>query len=630
LVRNVRLTGELSPAGDIDLYGFSLDEPAEILLEAALVQGGIVPCLELRSASDEPLAERQCGSPARLMPELGRGSYLVRVSDASGDATGTYGVLVADPTMPTPTGTPEPPTATATPTMPTSTETPTATSTPSPTATATPGTFIVDSTDDAADADPGNGSCATARGSCTIRAAIEEANVSGLSYFIHIPPGTYTLTSGIRLLVQGQMTLIGAGSSETIIQAADEPSVTTFGVFEIPSGIVRLSGMTIRHGRRMNFAGALQVGEDAIVTLADSILSQNVDAIVNAGRLTIEDCRVDADGERDFGDAITNRGTLGVARTSISPGGGLSAGIVNGGELTFADSESRGGLDGIFNELLATATVTDSVLRDNTFGIRNLGVAALERCSIRDNRTLAGDPGAGVTNSGVLTMIDTVVDDNTASYGAGVHNTGMANLRNCTISGNETSGSGSMGSGGGIWNSGTLEMTNCTVSGNQALLGQGGGVINEAGSLTMRSCTVSGNTAGGGGGVAAVSGNLRLANALVAVNSAADGPDCLGAPTSLGYNLIGNAAGCDPTAAEGDLLGSANNPIDPLLGPLQDNGGPTLTHALLFASPAIDAADPLPPGSGGNACEPSDQRGVSRPQGIRCDIGAYEAPVVQP
>ena len=62
----------------------------------------------------------------------------------------------------------------------------------------------------------------------------------------------------------------------------------------------------------------------------------------------------------------------------------------------------------------------------------------------------------------------------------------------------------------------------------------------------------------------------------------------------------------------------------PLLGPLQDNGGPSQTHALLQGSPAIDAGNPATPGSGGSACEAIDQRGVSRPQGAACDIGAFE------
>jgi hypothetical protein len=173
-------------------------------------------------------------------------------------------------------------------------------------------------------------------------------------------------------------------------------------------------------------------------------------------------------------------------------------------------------------------------------------------------------------------------------------------------------------------------MVNCTVSGNEALAGQGGGIWSASNSLVLRNCTVAGNTAGNGGGIAVSSGNVQLANTIVAVNAAADGPDCQGALTSLGFNLIGNAGGCEFATAEGDLAGSAESPVDPVLGPLQNNGGATPTRALLLGSPAIDAGNPLTPGSGGNACESQDQRGVGRPRGIRCDIGAYEAPVIQP
>lgn len=72
-------------------------------------------------------------------------------------------------------------------------------------------------------------------------------------------------------------------------------------------------------------------------------------------------------------------------------------------------------------------------------------------------------------------------------------------------------------------------------------------------------------------------------------------------------------------------MGTKNELVDPLLGPLQDNGGPTFTHALLAGSPAIDTGNPALLGSGGSACEATDQRGVARPQGSACDIGAYEA-----
>jgi parallel beta-helix repeat protein len=448
---------------------------------------------------------------------------------------------------------------------------------------------------------------------------------------IQVPAGLYTLTSGVALTVEGEVALIGAGMDETIIQAADEPKATGFGIFNIPSGVVDIAGVTIRNGRRVNFGGALQIGASAIVSLSGSLLTQNVDAINSAGTLTVADCRVEAGGGPDFGDAVTNLGTLAFLRSTVSPGGGLSAGIINGGQLTVVDSEAFGGLHGILNEFMATAIVTDSVLHDNAFGIRNLGVATLEGCSLDGNTTIAGDSGAGVTSSGILNMVDSVVGDNTASDGGGIRNTGIATLRNCTIAGNKTSGIGGTGAGGGIWNTGTLEMANCTISGNQALTGQGGGIWNSgSGSLVLRNCTVSENTASSGGGVAVGAGSVELANTIVAANTAADGVDCQGPSTSLGFNLIGNATGCDLAASQGDLVGSAESPVDPMLGPLQGNGGPTLTHALLFGSPAIEAGSPATPGSGGSACESSDQRGVARPQGARCDIGAYEAPAIKP
>ncbi len=104
---------------------------------------------------------------------------------------------------------------------------------------------------------------------------------------------------------------------------------------------------------------------------------------------------------------------------------------------------------------------------------------------------------------------------------------------------------------------------------------------------------------------------------------------------SLGYNLIG-AALCTINSTTGDQIGSPASPIDPRVGPLQDNGGPTFTHALLASSPAIDAGNPATPGSGGNACEAADQRGALRPVDgdgdvvAICDVGAFEFGAVPP
>jgi hypothetical protein len=88
--------------------------------------------------------------------------------------------------------------------------------------------------------------------------------------------------------------------------------------------------------------------------------------------------------------------------------------------------------------------------------------------------------------------------------------------------------------------------------------------------------------------------------------------------TSGGHNLFQDTTGCTITAGTGDISGES-----PLLGSLADNGGPTQTLALT-TGPALEAGDPATPGSGGNACETTDQRGLCRPGGTACDIGAYE------
>src|SRR5215217_5377501 len=156
---------------------------------------------------------------------------------------------------------------------------------------------------------------------------------------------------------------------------------------------------------------------------------------------------------------------------------------------------------------------------------------------------------------------------------------------------------------GGIYNNGgTLEVNNSTLSGNSAHDNNGG--IGNTGTATVSNSTISGNSANNGGGILTSGGTATLKNTIVANN---EGGNCAGLTlTDDGGNLEwpGNACGFALSA-------------DPNLGPLDANGGPTETHALLPGSAAIDAAVACPPPA-------TDQRGVSRPQGAACDIGAFE------
>jgi hypothetical protein len=161
-------------------------------------------------------------------------------------------------------------------------------------------------------------------------------------------------------------------------------------------------------------------------------------------------------------------------------------------------------------------------------------------------------------------------------------------------------------------------LTNVTISGNRALNGYGGGILATlypgspySSSLKLRNVTLNHNTAITGSNIAILTSTIWATNTIIA--GGVSSGNCYfssGTLTSLGHNLEDtNSCGLNAT---GDLTNT-----NPLLGPLQDNGGNTLTHALLFGSPAIDAGD-------NNGCPRTDQRGWLRPFGRACDIGAFE------
>ena len=221
-------------------------------------------------------------------------------------------------------------------------------------------------------------------------------------------------------------------------------------------------------------------------------------------------------------------------------------------------------------------------------------------------------PTGNLTASGL-----TVRNGRTTQSGAGIRNEGNLNLSNATLTGNETTES----FGGGIANTstGTLVLTDVTISGNRAENDSGGIDQGPGGQANLNNVTITGNTAdtdgdaGGGGGVMA-KGTVNLRNTIIAGNKdisepgVGASPDCGGSPISQGHNLIADRTGCDFAPRGGDKTN-----VKPLLGPLANNGGSTLTHALLAGSPAINA--------GRNSAAATDQRGVPR---RTPDIGAYE------
>lgn len=260
---------------------------------------------------------------------------------------------------------------------------------------------------------------------------------------------------------------------------------------------------------------------------------------------------------------------------------------------------------------LANSTISGNSTQGPGGGIRNIrGILNLSNTTLTGN--IAAGPGGAIYNEHgeSMSINNSSIIGNIASEGGGIY-IGVVGLSllNSTVSGNIAQ------NGAGIYNDGGfLTLNNSTVSGNTTTLGVGGGILNHH-KATLINSTVSDNTAQAGGGI--ISGvthgsDIELTSTIIAGNTANQGSDCFGNLTSQEHNLIGNDSSCNFSRASGDLVN-----IDPKLGPLQDSGGPTFTHSLLPGSPAIDAGD-------STRCPATDQRGVSRPQGRGCDIGAVE------
>ncbi|HNK63404.1 MAG TPA: choice-of-anchor Q domain-containing protein [Anaerolineales bacterium] len=294
----------------------------------------------------------------------------------------------------------------------------------------------------------------------------------------------------------------------------------------------------------------------------------------------------------------------------------------------------------------AEQTIIDGNGTDRVFEVRPGANVTLTGLTIRNGNASSGD-GGGILISGSqptskLSLAGVFILGNTATSGGGIQvlgNGASASIQNTTIRSNIA-----MAAGGGISNTGVLTVTGSTLYQNQATSGgginhagfsmnltnvtisannasdNGGGLYNRADAILLN-VTIAGNSANGpstGGNIFIDQSSLSIKNSIVA-NANVDG-NCFnseGRINSQGHNLEDQDT-CNFTA-NGDL---SNTP--PLLSLLQDNGGPTLTHSLQAASPAVD-------GTENDGCPQTDQRGFSRPVdgngdgNAVCDIGAYEA-----
>jgi CSLREA domain-containing protein len=268
----------------------------------------------------------------------------------------------------------------------------------------------------------------------------------------------------------------------------------------------------------------------------------------------------------------------------------------------------------------AGTSIVDAGDLGRAFDILTTELVSLGNLTVQNGNAGSAD-GGGIRNSGAdLHLSNIALQGNDAPSatmgGGGLFTTGgSVTIADGTISGN-TAGGAVAGGGGIAANGGLVTLTNVTISGNSAPKGGAVYTTNLA-ALTANNVTISANTSTNGIALSE-GGSVTFRNTIIGTNS---GTNCVAVPTgaffTAGHNL--SSDGSCPSTGGGDLPNT-----DPMLGPLGDNGGTTMTHALPALSPAIDAGDDL-------GCADTDQRGIDRPQGAHCDIGAFEleVPVVQ-
>ena len=411
--------------------------------------------------------------------------------------------------------------------------------------------------------------------------------------------GTILLLTG-ELQVTHNVTINGPGAESLAVNGN-----AIYRVFENFALSVAISGLTITNG---SAPGSVEGG-----------------GILNHGGLTLSDCGI-------------------VSNTAFNGDIGRGGGIYTEG----------------YTEESGTLTVTDSTISNNVCAELGGGIGAdgatmtVSNCTIDGNIAMhpGGGSGGGIAMNGnaegtnTLTVTNSVISGNQSNDGGGIVVDGAtATVSNSTVKENISDTGGGIsahyaivtvsestisgnsaeinGSGGGIYCSGQglsndMTVSNCTVSGNSAMVLGGGIFVGiEGTNLTVKNSTFSDNSAETGGSVwNSGGGTAEMGNTVL--NAGASGGTIVNAGTftSLGYNLASDNGGGVLTGPGDQIFAHPN------LGPLQDNGGPTFTHALLLGSPAIDAGDPsfTPPPF-------YDQRGpgFDRVVNGRLDIGSFEA-----
>jgi len=481
---------------------------------------------------------------------------------------------------------------------------------------------------------------------CSLREAVVAAASGDTVVFSSLfsSPQTITLTLG-QITIDKNLTITGTGQDLVTISGND----ASRHFFITGSGVtVNISGMTFRDGDGSveGIGGAIWVNDSSLGVSTSTFTNNQIGsqsgggaAIYGSENSFIMLSKLVVIGNSSPGSAISSGGSIAIRDSIVkqNPGGGVDAFTLNVERCVISDNTGPFaiGVGGVH------LTIIDSAIANNTGGGVSNGLSTstmtIERCLITGNTR--NPTGGGVFSGGMAIIKDTKITGNRAlaGWGGGISNEGTLYLINSVVSGNTSSFSPlDIDGGGGVRHRREeLYVINSTVSGNTASgsPGKGGGIYDFVGTGTVHgrvhlvNSTITNNTSiGAGGGVRIdANGEGTFSNTIVAGNNSSGtaDEDVSGIIMSNGINLIGNTFGSSGWIA-GDLLN-----WNPLLAPLGNNGGSTLTHALLPDSPAINS------GNNSLALDPltmlpltTDQRGTPRFIGGKIpvvDIGAYEA-----
>jgi CSLREA domain-containing protein len=392
----------------------------------------------------------------------------------------------------------------------------------------------------------------------------------------------------------------------------------------------------------LSLFAALWLPSPQPASAANIVVSTTADVVANDGLCSLREAVIAANTDNAFNDCIGGTGNDTIQFDPALPDPAIFVLTIAG---TAEDAAATGDLD-LTGSLTISGDGQDSTIIDGNAIDRVLHIQPSANVNITGITVREGNPGAAngggiaIESTGQLTLNTSTVISNTAVLGGGLFNGGVAG--SATVESSQIISNTASAGGGGISNFGILILKTSTIDNNQATTG--GGVDHQGVSFNAENVTVSGNMATDNGGGIANHLTAILTNVTITGNNASTGANILndegaqlsfvstiianpisgancfndgGLLNSLGYNLESSNV-CSLTET-GDIINT-----DPLLGPLQNNGGPTPTHALPIGSPAIDKGD-------NTSCPATDQRSVSRPldgdadSTAVCDIGAFEA-----